>query len=289
MRKVLVTILAISFNTLVFASGDLFVKPTNYFDGFYVGVGGGVAHTTADANASMNTVVTQTGQQVSSTEEFPTALNADLGETSLAGEFFAGYGKSFNIKSNRNNFYLGLEIFGRIMPTDMGANTSNQLISANGSSYNSSLNAELGTLNNYPVSFSFGGDLRFGYLIFPKTMIYILAGVEAAPFNYMLVDSVSIPTSTEDVNYTLGWRSDLQWRGGFMPGVGIETMITDHWSLRAQYVDTFWGNGGGHYKIDNKEVNYQNINGTEDVAAYINGQLNNVQRGLFTIDLTYHF
>jgi opacity protein-like surface antigen len=282
MRKVLVSIFAISFSSLVFASGDLFVKPTNYFDGFYAGIGGGVSHTTANVKAAVNTVITETpsGQQVSSTEEFSTNQNADLGETSLAGELFAGYGKSFNIKSNRNNLYLGFEVFGKITPTKETANTSNQFISADGNSYTSSLTAEL---ENHYSSFSFGADLRFGYLITPKTMIYVLAGGDVAPFAYMVEGAIPA--------YSVVYgRRDLQWRGGFMPGVGIESMLTDHWSLRAQYVYSYWGDGAGHYEMDLKgSASGEDDNGTEDITGSLRGNAENIQRGLFTIDLTYHF
>jgi opacity protein-like surface antigen len=259
MKKILIAILAISFSSLVFASGDMFAKPLNYFDGLYVGIGAGVNYTTADASAnSLNefSFFSVDPIQVEDVLSAPRNLNSDLGQPNAAGEIFVGYGRTTSIKSDHNNFYLGVELFGKYTPISMdssvnGSVTSElptQLVSVGGSSISEELS------NNYSV----GGDLRIGYMFTPKTMVYILAGIEAGDFDYNVDSSISYSTaSNPDLVHSSHFSDEAsQLKFGFMPGVGIETMISDNFSLRAQYAYTFFGdvafNNSNHrdFKLD---------------------------------------
>jgi opacity protein-like surface antigen len=288
MKKILAIVLTVSFSSLVFASGDMFAKPTNYFDGLYVGIGGGVNHTTADASASsvdtFAPLITQLDATISQDFILANNLNADLGEVNAAGELFVGYGRTANIKSDHNNFYLGVELFGKYTPIDMSASGSTQF-------FRPVDGTEVAQLAGYVSEklendYSFGGDLRIGYLFTPKTMIYVLAGVEAANFDYEV--NSSGPNYLISALYLNGNFSDEadQLKFGFMPGVGIETMITDNFSLRAQYVYTFFGDmdvNGSHSLT--QVINERNIL----LNNSIDGDADNISRGLFTVDLTYRF
>jgi opacity protein-like surface antigen len=317
MKNLVIGILALGFASIVFASGDMFVKPVNYFDGFYAGIGGGVTYTRADATAAgsgtfvhdetynMGTIPTSEGVST-----LPLSLDTSLSEFMVAGEAFVGFGKSFAIGNvGRNNFYLGLEIFGKLTPMDPDnsvSNTKNENINAIPPSGQAAV-ANSGTLDADLYNYcSFGGDLRFGYLITPKIMVYLLAGIDVAPFQYTvnyngtasydlynLIDGNLYPESLS----AGGSSRDTSWKTGFSPGIGVEAMLTNKLSLRAQFVYTYWGDGGF-----NSSSSYTSGNGgskgekpayfefadtyTSNVAS---GDANSIQRGILTVDLVYHF
>jgi opacity protein-like surface antigen len=292
MKKIVLASIIIGFSSLVFASGDMFVKPTNYFDGLYVGIGGGVNHTNADISASS---VTDFGflepalgaSQIEEDVSVPHTLDADdLGDVNAAGEIFVGYGLTDNINSDHNNFYLGVELFGKYVPTDMNVDGGTSLIPTTDEEISqitgtSSMSASLE--NNFSV----GGALRIGYLFTPKTMIYVMAGVEAASFDYKVSSGVNYSVFGSDSISDSFSDKVSQTKFGFMPGVGIETMLSDHFSLRAQYVYTFFGDidlRGSHQAINHiPDDGFIVLDNTAD------GDVDDISRGLFTIDLTYHF
>ena len=79
--------------------------------------------------------------------------------------------------------------------------------------------------------YSYGGDIRAGYLISPRVMFYALFGLDYAKFK--VKSNATYPAQGITNNFS-------EWELGFMPGVGIEVGLADHLSLRAQYTYTFY-------------------------------------------------
>jgi opacity protein-like surface antigen len=285
-KSIIVVIATLGFTTTALASGDMFAKPSNYFDGLYAGIGAGINHTSADADASAtNSIRFEDSPQPFLTIAVP--LSPDLGSYMAAGEAFVGFGKSFNIQSSRNNFYLGLELFGKLTPTDLedsaGVVAYSYVGDAMAKTVDDKLNIKLE--NDY----SLGGDLRLGYLISPKIMIYLLAGVDVAKFSYSV--------SNNGPNFTQGLPNFLvtgdfsdksnEWKCGIMPGIGIEAMLSNNFSIRAQYTYSYYGDidvNGKHSVVQRQQdLPTTTLNETNTASA------DNISRGLFTIALSYHF
>jgi opacity protein-like surface antigen len=271
MKRLTIGLLTLGFCSVGFANGAYVPppQPINYFDGFYLGIGAGVNHTYANAKASSteNLWIRDQGATL-----YPISLDADLGDITGAGNAFVGWGKTFN---SYGNGYFGIELFGRYTPTDMSAKRVGQIIMPSGTS-ELYFSTEVKLSNNY----SFGGDLRLGYLITPKIMIYALAGLDIAEFEYKTNHTADLYGAVEDINYSNEVNS---WQYGIMPGVGIEAALSDNVSVRAQYTYTYFGDG-------------DKVNATKSAAAPVTsiassstGEADSVQRGLFSLAVTYHF
>lgn len=275
-KRLTVGLFALSFCSISFANGAYVPPatppaPVNYFDGFYLGIGGGLHHTTADASATAVDEISgfRNGlEQSIYYPSYPLSVNGDMGAISGVAQGFVGFGKSFG---QNKNVYVGIELFGRYTPTDMSMSQTSQIV------YGDIVGASATTEGKLTNDYSFGGDIRLGYLITPKIMTYVLAGVDVGKFNY----KIHHVTSTYGETGGLDYSSEVDtWQYGFMPGVGIEAMLNDHVSLRAQYTYTFLGDG-------------DNVSGSSEIVDFVtstaSGTADSVQRGLFTLDLTYHF
>lgn len=103
---------------------------------------------------------------------------------------FTGCGRTFD------NVYFGGEIF----LNSIDSESTNIKIS----------------LSNY----SFGGNLRLGYLLTRSFMLYALAGVDLLKY------------SNNETSESSGYKV------GLMPGVGAEFLLNDNWGVRTQYTYT---------------------------------------------------
>jgi outer membrane immunogenic protein len=263
-------LLTLGFCSASFANGYVPPEPVNYFDGFYVGIGAGLSHTYADATANTNDKLNFFDQIETS---YPINLSADLGEIMGAGEAFVGWGNTFG---DSHNGYFGIEVFGKYTPTSMSASELSQEIRLR---RNESLSSYVeGKLTN---DFSFGGDLRLGYLITPKVMIYALAGLDIGEFSYEVSHVATQYSMPDNLSYSDKVHS---WQYGFMPGVGIEAMLTDNVSVRAQYTYTYFGDGDDVSAAKEVTMGERTV-----LTSAIDGVADSVQRGVFTLDLTYHF
>lgn len=282
MKGVTIGLFALSFCSVSFANGAYVPPPAtspepvpvNYFDGFYLGIGGGLHHTTADAKAM---VVDEIGGYVNSPGQtgpsYPLSVSADMGTISGVAQGFIGFGKTF---SQNKNAYVGIELFGRYTPTSMSMSQTSQI------AYDDEIMASATTEGKLTNDYSFGGDVRLGYLITPKVMAYVLAGVDVGEFNYKIHHMASMYGAPTYLDYSTDKDT---WQYGFMPGVGIEAMLNDHVSLRAQYTYTFFGDGDD---VAGSGILYS-AEGATMVSSTGTGVTDSIQRGLFTLDLTYHF
>jgi len=199
------------------------------------------------------------------------------------GNIFAGYGRTLN-----KSYYLGGEIFGNCF--------SSTLKKSNGSLYHQTVlppEILLGISNissTVKNRYSFGGDIRAGYLVSPRTMIYVLFGLDYARFNvksgFGYSGSLVENPPTPPIYLFSGQINDEfnKWKLGYMPGIGIETGLTDHVSLRAEYTHTF-------YSSFSHTVNYTCHTTSEyvvDCHATLKTKVK-PSRGLFTVKLSYLF
>ena len=246
--------------TSVFASG-VYMPPTKpYFDGFYGGIGMG-------AVAALSDVKTSSELWLMSTP--PLALSQgsrdlDLGKGGFNANIFVGYGKTLN-----RSYYLGGELFGNYFTPKATGSHVIDVTGINPSSYNSVENR-----------YSFGGDIRAGYLVSPRTMLYILFGLDYAKFKInseTTIDLSSLGLSATNINNNFN-----KWKLGYMPGVGIETGLTDHLSIRAQGTYTYFPSFSHSNTKDFVNPDGKTVYLTTDTKV-------KPSRWLFTVMLSYLF
>lgn len=195
------------------------------------------------------------------------SATSNISQISFAGNIFFGYGRTFSLNPRLSRFYLGGELFGRYVPVNV---TDRQNIILTGAT-----DVSLPFKVNLKTNFEGGLAVKAGYLIAPKTMFYILCGWNATQFSYesnvegpseIIAQLFGIKPGTHDIFPAI------------MPGLGIETMLTDKLSLRLQYVYSYYFVSDDIYSIDDVFTNF--------VA---NDYLKNVSRSQVTLDVTYHF
>jgi opacity protein-like surface antigen len=287
-----------------FANGEM---PKNYFDGFYAGIGVGMEHNggTLHSNVANSSNFKFTYQRdpddlrsedgtISQNGVSSTGLHAN----DIAGDVFAGFGKTFY-----NPVYLGGEAFFRYAQPKIDTTINRPLsvtiteVENNGTPNTNNIPFSNSSSIDIKNDFSYGGDIRLGYVLFNRTMIYILGGVEAAKFDVKGHQSWSNTLPLGDVlvkdSQAYGYCFDST-KVAFMPGVGIETMLTDKFSLRAQYTYADFGHidntaGFGPFtRPETGDAKGTPIPITETSASVAHDRVY-LARGLFTIDLSYHF
>lgn len=239
------------------ASGVQVAAPIEYFNGWYAGAGVGVEHLTGSVDRFTDRVESIDGI----TREAKFSAHDDIGDTSLDGGIFAGYGQVLNTA-----YYLGAEAFARYAH-----------LTATNSSF-SERESDLSTYNSLSVDtkWAYGAALKFGYLPTAKTMIYVLAGVETAKF-----DCHGSHAESGSEGFSHDYDFDKQ-AVAFMPGVGIETMLTDKISLRGQYTYADYSNFSHH-------ATFTEENGQRIMTNFAYDDKVDPERGLFTLDVTYRW
>lgn len=281
-KIIFVSALAIGLSaaSLAFASGATVVQPEQiYFNGFYAGLGAGIEHATSDFDHSAIYTENYATDDVVPrvlTDTFETPENFSLKDNVFAANAFVGFGQVLN-----SNWYLGAEVFGRY--ADAEERGGQTVIfrpgepAANESTYT--------TEARLKSDFSAGADLRFGYLFTPKTLVYVLGGAEYSEFDASVFQDIGSPHNQGQfpINY-----SQDKHEIAFMPGVGIETMLTDKLSLRGQYTYADYSSftaGYGPVKVLIGHASDQ----TPLYKTYSASSKFDPARGVFTLDLAYHW
>lgn len=229
--SLVVTVFFLGIATAVLANGFFAPRVSTdqpYFNGPYVGIGVGVVGAYADVKSSS----THAFSYASRDYKFSVNDTFDKGEYGENVNIFAGYGRTFE---SSPSYYLGGELFGHYFSHELKGCEGNSIHQI----YND-VNKTASVSTKVKNPYSFGGDIRAGYLISPRTMIYILFGLDYAKFK---VKNELALTETLQGNFI--FRADLdnnftKWKLGYVPGVGIETSLNDHISLRAQYACAFY-------------------------------------------------
>jgi opacity protein-like surface antigen len=242
-------ITSLSLATSALAIGLYQGQEKPYFDGFYAGLGGGVVHSQANVEDyfSAKTAGGDPGLSLNHT--------LDLGKHGVNGNIFAGFGKTL-----KSCYYLGFELFGNLFSQKMeGSFTAKNILK---------LSSEV--KNPY----SLGGDIRAGYLVFPRVMLYVLFGLDYAKFE--------VENTYADIGVTPGKMANdfNKWRWGYMPGAGIEVGLAHHLSLRAQYTYTIYNS----FSRSITERRPENLNELWTLKTKVDPE-----RSLFTLKLSYLF
>lgn len=134
------------------------------------------------------------------------------------GGLFAGYGMYFN-----NLYYLAAEIFGN----GSGASQS-ETITATTALGTDTFNGK------FSVSGSYGISLLPGIKLNNATLLYIRLG-----WNRANLKGQGTFTSTAGGGSVSG--SNSSWQSGFNYGIGMESLVYQNFSLRAEYTHTNYG------------------------------------------------
>jgi opacity protein-like surface antigen len=259
--KLLVSLVALGVSSIAFAHGGMpKAMAANYFDGWYAGAGLGVQHQTATVDEKVSYTFNYLRD---TTYTYP--LKGDLGDNALNFGLFGGYGKVLN-----TDWYLGGELFARYAKANSsleggeGFSVTNQQISPISGPIKVELNSD----------YSYGGLVRGGYLITPRTMFYVLAGLEYTKFDVKI-------NNTPQASFDLTPYSHSFSKGefAFMPGVGLETMLNNNWLLRLQYTYAVYPSFS-----DSHSYKYEDTFYTAKSATKVDPS-----RGLFNIELGYRW
>ncbi|KPJ68139.1 MAG: hypothetical protein AMJ43_01675 [Coxiella sp. DG_40] len=215
MKKLLVGVVVLCLSPLAFASG-VYVAPTyaaapvgkSVFDGFYLGIGPSLVATTGKAKTDFDSSpLKYTVFGYPGTEELP------LSDYKFGVSGFGGYGITFY-----QNYYLGGELFANYSP-----------VKTFGAEWNFT-DGRHWYATQVKSDYTLGAALRIGYLLSQKSMIYALVGGDYTSFKVKSIDS------TMTANRLIGVSPSLTKHViGFIPGIGMETMLTKNWALRGQY------------------------------------------------------
>jgi opacity protein-like surface antigen len=285
--KILLSAVALSLSAAAFASGAMPApEPINYFDGFYIGVAAGVQHLQSSMNGEAHDVApfVRTTDVTLDGVTARTILNSfydpaddcysgDMGRNSVTGDLFIGYGQTFHPDNMGDGLYAGIELYGSIGKADpsyqhavrwhdittdttttvVGNTTTSTDTVATDIPVGAGSSADQVELEN---KWAFGALLKGGYLMTPKSMIYIVLGTEYQKFdveqNHAFVFQNApifgvLPLVTQTGNSLVAYSHNdfSQHKWGFIPGIGIETMVSNNWSLRAQYTYAIYGSFSG--------------------------------------------
>jgi opacity protein-like surface antigen len=223
-----------------------------------------------------------------------TSVNSDIGDTAFGGGLFVGYGKVLN----NSKFYVGGEAYARYAhDTTHTTTTQNELFYVGGEDVDPenapTASADMSSSIDVKSDWSYGAALKLGYVVTPKTMIYVLLGAEYSKFkvdaSHSLDDATEFPTTDVDFGGLTDSYSYDENKVAFVPGVGIETMLTDKLSLKAEYTYADYGSivsktHEGSYEVDVTDPTIV----TANVNTHAEDKVD-LKRGLFSLGLAYHF
>lgn len=235
-------------------------QKTSPLNGIYLGLGIGGNYITGSSDTTINDHTPTNFQEITNGVTRTYTLNKSFSGLGAAVEGVFGYGTSV-----AQNFYVGSDIYMRILPKTVSTSNSQTV---KGVSATTELKAS--------TAFSMGLDLRAGYLITPRVLAYISGGIDTG---YTGVRTTYTSDNGTDETY---WIKAWSWN--FVPGIGAEFMLTNHFALKAQYSFVYVGSHSDNIKdsvYNQIGVNSYPITGTTKV--------NNLVNNLFMVDLIYHF
>lgn len=247
----------------------------DYYSGIYLGLGAGVQYLAVDFHQSniIDTVGIALGSYGNTIER-----TGHLSNCSVMGDLFLGGGYTFKkyiylgaeffIKNNLGDDFEGVEI--DLM--DQGSLETESPVRPKEINY--SFDPKL-KLKRY---FEYGGGIKFGFLPTAKTMIYFMLGIQKSKFKVDFSDFVILSNNNAVQSVDFSFK---KWKlGGLLPAVGIETMISDHFSIRGEYSYVYYGTVRGSSHLINPDNTIENTN---------NIAFKKINDGTFILSLSYHF
>lgn len=255
------------------------------FNGFYMGVKGGGLQTRVDANINSSANYLFGGNP--NIGKLSDVANLNLQKNTGLGSAFLGYGQLIN----QSLLYLGAEVFANYIgnhdlkinynATDIRNNDINQ---GNDRFLSGNVRIE-------PNNFEWGGDLRPGFVVGCKTLLYGRVGVAfqdidvASANTFTFVNRVISPSVTFVTPLSKTHNKNIT---ALRLGGGIEESLSNHISANVDYIYTDYGS--------------QRVNAISNISAATNSGNLVVTPDGFTIHdsiktssqavlagLTYHF
>ncbi len=188
------------------------------------------------------------------------ALSSDptLNANGWAGGLFLGYGKYFD------QFYLGAEIFGNASGAKSSSDTD--VITETGDL--------LSVDSDVKVKSEYGISILPGYKVNNTSLLYIRVGYNWAKIDHDVdfdgIGAGDLPLSMSDdeSNTVHGWSG----------GVGIETLLADNFSVRAEYTYTKYNNASNSGDDDDAVFS----------TASVDSDLDHLADNQFMLALIYH-
>lgn len=217
--------------------------PCHYFDGVYVGAGGGLLQSFSNVkNTASSTFVTAFDEGTTETLSIPQS-NTNLSEYFGSGTVYIGFGQQVN----QTPLYLGAEIFGAVgsKNNSITNNASNVNVSTTSGSPDSKPSiANLSTnITSQLRNFEYGIDLKPGLIFNNTTLVY---GRFGAAFNKLsiksntnlnVLDLQSGNSATPFLNL-----DNTKSVTGLRLGIGVEHALSCNFAITADYIYTTYGN-----------------------------------------------
>jgi len=207
--------------------------------GFHVGIGGGAAymHATSNSYSNLNWDV-EGGYRAFGGEQ------SDLGKFGVFGTVEGGY--DFQM----NQFVLGglVDFNLQSLSAQTRSYASMQTNNNNFSNYNYATHTA-----SYKVGNSWDAGVRLGYLVNPRNLLYVTGGYSSADIR---------SGARLDVYYNNGNSHDWVdshksgWKSGYFIGFGLESLLTQHLSLKAEYRFSDYGKVKTNYSFNNENGFY---------------------------------
>lgn len=253
----------------------------DYYAGFYLGLGCGVQNISAKKMQESLAVVSQG----SSILPFADISNhsKEIANNFFVGELFLGIGGVF-----KRNIYLGGEIFIiNNLGNDWKKSKISETLDANITFQSSGTAFNVASVERFislSKDFEYGALLKLGILPIPKTMIYLLFGLKRAEFEIKRRDSGSVNPVAQFTSFVFKYSRHKE-KIGWMPGIGIETMIGSNFSVRGEYGYTWFGSLSKSVKIDDT----LSLDKTYTLVFEDETKFKKIAEGTFVFSLVYHF
>lgn len=279
-KKILcLIVVSLGLNGTALAAGSIApAKP--YFDSFYMGLGAAVGLTTPKLSSDSTITVWNDTTKTSPPLAEITGSYDQGNSSKYSGSVpvFLGYGKTF-----ANRYYAGFELGANYFFDSKMHDTDTYSVTPikEGVSHNPQ---EAYDIKN-PVSLN--AIVRLGYVSPYRFMLYVLAGLDYSYFKVTNTMSDHYKDANIDNNFSITDKFN-KWLPGLLTGIGGETAINDHLSLRLQYTFSFFDS----YKHDAEEHGtVSDINNKELLHPYdINMRTKlNPNRGTLQLMLSYLF
>lgn len=155
---------------------------------------------------------------------------SDVGTRGVLGGLHVGFGKEFG-----NKFYLGLEAFGNLSKTE-------------GKTRSQDGDASLRT--KATRKHEFGAALRPGFVC-GNALLYVKAGISSAKWQYRTNYAVTgVPAAAHNGNTS-------KHRIGFVPGLGVSFMASDHIMVGVEATHTMYKKQSTSTRQSNGTVAYK--------------------------------
>jgi hypothetical protein len=289
------------------------VQEEPFFNGFYIGVGAGVVGINGDVtthntigewpfeasfsrNYSYPDTSDITAEGSLTIENFSHLHKGDnIGKYGFGAAIFAGFGQVMN-----SSYYLGAELFANYFSPDMKHSFERSLDVSFDDTIEFTYENDEGTATAFYTTttkvknkYSYGGDVRLGYLISPKTMFYVLFGLDYAKFKVesmsslplIAINGYSPPVPINGMAITNNFSKS---KFGYIPGVGLETVLNnnDNFTLRAEYRHAFYPSFEKTVYGELREEPVRGITPGDDVHSLITKV--KPSRGVFSLNLSYY-